>query len=74
MSERTQAQKITICVQYSKVALSQSVTHSARVGIELPGQLKTVKKRSGRPLGVGGGGCGGGEALQALLQQSFTLI
>ena len=36
MSERTQASKITICVQYSKVALTQST----RVGIELPGQLK----------------------------------
>ena len=26
MSERTQAQKITICVQYSNVALSQSLS------------------------------------------------
>ena len=36
MSEGSQVSKVTICVQYSKVAVSES----PRVGIELPGQLK----------------------------------
>ena len=40
MSEGSQGPKVTICVQYSKVEL-YPLTQSARVGIELPGQLKT---------------------------------
>ena len=36
MSEGSQVTKVTICVQYSEVAVSES----KRVGIELPGQLK----------------------------------